>query len=329
MRKVSIILAHWQTWKWTAICLYNFQKYGLPIESEIIVCDNSPDHPSLKALMQTQLGDGVKVVEGERDFNSHGRGYELCLKEATGDHIFCAETDSFPVRVGWFDEFVKASADYDFIGPSVPQSSGRYRHPAGCLINRKVIDSARLWIDDYKDWLFVPSAGVKFGSDKPYHVIAHKDFIGSLAFDESLQKEIELWKRVDVFQQMGGFDEDDFSTYSQRTGITNWKPTPGKQCYMRIAWEAGQWLSYFAQSHGFRCLDAQSEIHWMPGHEGGQAAYSTVFGGFTHRWCGTSSFCNGIAPDVREFKMRQMNEDFAKLPQKLRHEIELLEAKYA
>lgn len=329
MKKISIIIPTFKTWRWTAICINAFKTYGVPVDSEIILVDNAPDHPAIKAITETSLGDGVKVLEGERDFPSHGRGYEIALKQATGDCIFCSETDSFPTRHGWFDEYVKASSEYDFIGPEVPQSSGRYLHPAGALISREVIDAARVWIAAHKEWKFVPDAGVKIGgSDKPYHVVASDKFLGALLLDESLKKSIALWQRTDVFQEMRCFDEDTFDSYSKRNGITNWEPVPGKDCYLKIGMESGQWLSYYAQSFGFRCLAAPTHIEWMPGHVGGQAAYSTVFGGFTHAWCGTSSFCDGIAPDVREFKMKQMNDFWMTLPVSIRMQIEELEKEY-
>jgi hypothetical protein len=326
MKKVSIIIPHFKTWKWTAICIHQFKKFGIPVDSEIIICDNSPDHPSIKAITSTSLGEGVKVVEGERDFPSHGRGYEVAMRHTTGDHIFCSETDSFPIRSGWFDEYIKASSEYDFIGPEIPQSSGRYLHPAGALIKMSVIEAAREWQSRHKEWLFIPDAGIKLEvSDKCYHVVTNRKFLGPLVNEPQIKRDIELWSRADVFQEMRSFDEDSFSTYSQRTGITNWEPVKGKQSYLKIGYESGQWLAYYAQSHGFKCLAAPTELKWMAGHHGGQAAYSDVFGGFRHVWCGTSSFCDGIAPDVKAFKIAQMEAHWSSLPESLRVSIEKLE----
>jgi len=327
MKKVSIIISHFRTFRWTAICLHHFKKYTPPVDFEIIVCDNSPDHPSINAIKSTSLGDGVTFITGEKDFPSHGRGYDLSLKESTGDYIFCAETDSFPTMHGWFNEYIKASVDYDLIGPDVPQSSGRYIHPAGALINRTVIDAAEKWQKEHADWLFVPSAGMKLEvSDKCYHVVARKDYMKPFMRDASIKSESDLWSRCGVFQEMRSFDEDSFDTYSQRTGITNWEPIEGKDAYLKIGYEPGQWLSYFASSHGFRVLAAPSHIEWMSGKEGRQAAYSTVFDGFRHVWCGTSAFMNGIEPEVREFKMNQMNEYWNSIPAEIRSVIESYES---
>lgn len=330
MKKISIIIPTYKTWRWTAICIHAFKTYGIPVESEIILVDNAPDSPMIKSITETELGEGVKVLQGERDFYSHGRGYDLAFEESTGDWIFCAETDSFPTRHGWFDEFVKKSADYDLIGPEVPQSSGKYIHPAGAAYRRVLVESAIGWQRNHRNWVFCPGAAVELGtSDKGYHVIANKNWLSHQSPSEALVEQISVWKRAGPFQEMRSFDEDTWDSYPHRTGIVNWEPNPDIPAYNKIGYESGQWLSYYAQSHDFRVFKAPTEIHWMPGHEGGQAAFSTVFGGFTHVWCGTvSNLPNDIANDVRAFKLTKMNQLFEVLPEHIRTKIEELEKQY-
>ena len=317
MKKVSILIPHFKTVEWTAICVNAFKTYGMPVPSEIIVCDNSPGHPSIRAITETSLGAGVNVVLGNPDFPSHGMGYDIAVKHATGDWMFTSETDSFPTRHGWFDEYVKASVDYTLIGPSVPQSSGRYIHPAGALVSIDVLTSALLWQIEHSEWAFVPSAAIQMGlSDRAYHVVCR-----DIMVPEPLRAEAELWAKAGVWQEMRSFDEDSFDTYSKRQGIENFEPT-GKDAYLKIGYEAGQWLHYFARHQGFRCLEAPSTIAWMPGHDSKQAAFSTVFDGFKHVWCGTMSHVSdGIAADVRAYKMGVMKAEYEKLSPDLRRDI--------
>lgn len=328
MNKVSILIPHFRTWKWTAICIWHLKQFGIPVDSEIILCDNSPGHPSIKAITETDLGSGVKVISGMPEFSSHGMGYDLAVRDTEGDWIFTCETDSFPTRSGWFDEYVKASADFDLIGPEIPQSSGRYIHPAGCLYKRDIILSAMEWQRSKDGWVFCPSAAIEFGlSDKAYHVVASEAFLDGRSLSDSTRRQIELWDLAGPFQEMRSFDEDSFDTYPRRTGITNFEPVNGKEAYLKIGYEAGQWLAYFAKHKGYRVLAAPTDIQWMPRHEARQAAHSTVFGGFQHCWCGTvSTLPNDIPGDVRNFKLAQQAEWFSKLPEKLRKEIEALEA---
>lgn len=154
-------------------------------------------------------------------------------------------------------------------------------------------------------------------SDKAYHVVLPRDMV-----PRDLRAESDLWAETGAWQEMRSFDEDGFESYSRRTGIANFEPIAGKRTYLKIGYEAGQWLHYFARHAGFRCMEAPSHIEWMPGHQGGQAAYSMVFDGFRHVWCGTvSTQDNGIAPDVRAYKLAKMQEHFSELDADLQKQI--------
>lgn len=332
IRKVSVIFSHWNTWRWTAIAVHFLKKYQWPVEWELLVANNSADHPSIKCLTETPLGDGVKIVRGEKDFPSHGRGNELCLRQISPEssHVFLSESDAFPIRDNWANEYIKAAADYDLIGPEIPQGSGRYIHPAGSLYDRRIFDKMSEWRDSIKDWLFCPDAGIELkNSAKPYHVVIHKDEFECRRPSDSLRERVKLWQRCENLQEMRSFQSDTFEDYMQRTGITAWEPPNKHVAINKIGYEAGQVAAYFAQTHGFRCLKAPTHIQWMSGWEGRQAAYSDVFGGFRHVWCGTSSYCNGIAPEVRSFKMATLDQWWQQVDPDIRAHIEKLEAEHA
>lgn len=331
--KVSILIPHFRTWRWTAVCIWHFKKFGLPVPSEIILVDNSPGHPSIKAITQTELGEGVKVLSGDPEFASHGNGYDIAARAATGTHFFTAETDSMPTRCGWFDEYVKAVGDgYDLIGPEIPQSAGRYVHPAGALLDSRVYNAAIRWQKNQAEWFFCPGAAVMMQyADRGYHVVCRgEDALRRVLSTSALAKEIDIWAKAGPYQEMRCFEDDSFETYPQRTGIglKYFSPLEGKGYYLKIGYEAGQWLAYFAEAHGFKVLRAPTEIRWMEGHENQQAAASTVFGGFTHYWGGTVS---NVAPEgdfnagVRRAKMAVQDGLFAALPEKLRNQIEAFE----
>lgn len=327
MKKLSILIPHYKSWKWLAICVHAFKRFQFPIEHEIIVADNSPGHPSIKAIADTPLGEGVKVVQGDPELPSHGHGYELALAEATGDWIFTAETDSFPVVDSWGNEYIKASAEFQYIGPYGHWAGGKFVHPCGAMVNRSVLNDAQAWINRHQSWDFVPSAAILLGtSDKAYHVVAHMDWLMAKAIPEEFLRQINIWKRAGVWQNMISFDTDSFSNYSLRDRITRWDPTEGKFAYNRIGYEPGQWLSYYVQHHRVPVLHATNHLHWMPGREGRQAAHSDIFGVYRHIWAGTSAtVVEGLEDEVKRFKREQMNQLWQQVPADIRSYIEELE----
>lgn len=290
-----------------------FKKYPFSIDSELIICDNSPGHPSIKAITETSLGEGVKVIQGNPDFPSHGHGYDLAYDQSTGDWIMCTETDAFPIMHGWGENWIKASSEFDMIGPLVPQSSGSYIHPAGCMYRRELIERAKEWQQAHQQWVFVPGAGAMLKTHpKACHVVAHEDWLRDMMVPGDMQEQIDLWKLAGPFQEMRSFDEDTFEDYSKRTGINNFEPVSGKMFYNKIGYEGGQWLNYYAERHGYRCLRCPNEILWMQGHEGAQAAESRIFGSFVHVWGGTVTQVSGqnMAKDVVIRKKESMMKFF-------------------
>lgn len=323
--KLSIIIPHFRAWTWLPICVHAFKKYPASEDQQIIVVNNSGDHPSIKALTETSLGEGVKILCGNPEFTAHGLGYDIGATAAESDWIFTAETDSFPTRKGWFKKYEELTNEYRLIGPDIPQSAGHYIHPAGALTHRTILDRAAKWREQNKEYVFVPSAGIELGtSDRAYHVVAKESWVRARNPSENTLKAMELWKITKSWQEMRSFDDDTFETFSQRTGIRNFAPT-GQDTYNKIGYEAGQWLAYFAEGHGFPVFRAPVQIEWMKGFENGQAARSTVFDGFEHIWCGTvSSVENGLNPFVRAYKMEQADSYFTTLPPKLREQITIL-----
>jgi hypothetical protein len=327
--KISVLIPHFKTFRWTATCIWHFKQFGMPVPSEIILVDNSPGHPSIKAITETELCDGIRLLDGDPEFSSHGNALDIAAREADGTHFFTAETDSFPTRHGYFDEYVKAVGDgYDLIGPEIPQSSGRYVHPAGALLSRKVYEAALAWQERMREWFFCPGGAVMMRySDRPYHVVAHASELPDRVLPHSaLETEISRWAKVGPYQEMRTFNEDTFENYGQRTGAeTVFDPGRGLH-YLKIGYEAGQWLAYFAEAHGFKVMRAPTRMEWMDGREGQQAAGSTVFDSFRHVWAGTSALAEGgLEEEVRQFKFGQCEEWFAKLPEKLRDQIISLE----
>lgn len=330
MKKAAILIPSFKSFRWLAVCVHFFKKYQFPLEHDIVVCDNSPGHPSIKVLTETPLGEGVKIVQGDKELPSHSHGLELALEATDADWIFSTETDCFPSQDSWGNHWIKASADYDLIGPYMHLAGGRFIHPAGMGCSRHVIDAANEWIKKHKEWIFVPSAGISLGvSNKAYHVVCRESWMKARISSPELEAQVAIWKRAGAYQNQISFDDDSFDNYDQRGQIENFEPREGKNFCLRVGYEPGQWLSSFA-SRFFKTFHAPCEIQWMPGRQGRQAAYSDIFGAMRHIWAGTSAtVVDGLEDEVKRFKREQMNHYFSQLPSDIRSHIEQLERENA
>lgn len=331
MKSVSVLCAHFKSWRWLPIAINSLKQYefsGIPFQ--IVVADNSKGHPSIKAITETPLGEGVKIVDGDPDLPSQGQGNTLAYLASEGSHLFTIETDSMAMRHGWFEPYVKASADYDYVGPHMELAGGRFIHPCGALASRELIEAAREWQRNHSDWVFVPGAAIKFGlSDKPYHVVCHEHWLLSRNIDRDTQREVDIWKKAGPWQCMISWDDDDWNTYMLRDDVKHFEPREAKW-HLRMGYEPGGWLSAFARKY-FRSLNAPCRIEWMPNRIGQQAAYSDIFdGAYRHIWAGTSAtVVEGLADDVKAFKRDQMNALWQGVPEDIRKHIEKLEAEHA
>jgi hypothetical protein len=333
MKKLTIAFAHAYTWRWTAIAVHFLKKFQFPLEHEIIVVNNSPTHPSIKCLTETGLADGIRIIDGDPELPSHGQALSLAFDACDSDWIFTSESDALPVVDSWGNEYIKASADHDYIGPWMELAGGHFIHPCGAMSHRKVIEAAKEWRKQYPEWVFINGAAKEMGfSDKAYHLSITKNcFYGKHDLPPETQKRMEndirIWSKAGPWQEMLAFEDDSFDNYWKRGPVKSFEPV-GNHAHLRIGYEPGQWLSGFAIKH-FKCLSAPFDMKWVPGFQNRQAAYSDVFGAFRHVWAGTSSFSPAIDPAVRSFKMAQMDAYMIQLPQDLQKKILTLEAEHA
>jgi hypothetical protein len=324
VKKLTIAFAHYATWRWTAIAVHALKTFKFPLEHEIIVVNNSPHDQSIRCLTDTPLGEGVRIIPGDPTIPSHGQALSLAYEASDSDWIFTSESDALPIQDSWGNEYVKAAANFDYIGPWMALAGGKFIHPCGAMAHRKVIEAAKEWRKKHSDWVFATGCAPELGlSDKGYHVSCTKEFLESQSPSQAIRDDVELWKKAGPWQEMLSFDDDSFDNYWMRENIQNLEPV-GKQAHLRIGYEPGQHLSAFAIKH-FKCLMAPYEMKWIPGFHNRQAAYSDVFGGFRHVWCGTSSFSPAIDPAVRAFKMNQMDLYFSQIPADIRSYILELE----
>ena len=108
-KRVAIALAHGHTAKWLQILVNSLKKYSNETTYDIYIACTWPNHPSIKAITETTLGENITLIPCTRRLYSHAVGLDEIL-----DHIwdmgyefmFCCETDCQAMQNGWLDWYV-------------------------------------------------------------------------------------------------------------------------------------------------------------------------------------------------------------------------------
>jgi len=107
--KTAIALVHGHAAKWLQVIIQTLKQFKTDREFDIFVANSWPGHPSIKALTETSLGEGVTVIDCTIRLHSHATGLEQILDYITDkdeyDYMFTGETDCMVCRTGWLDWF--------------------------------------------------------------------------------------------------------------------------------------------------------------------------------------------------------------------------------
>src|ERR1700749_2044861 len=136
--KFSIVFCHYKTGKMSAYTVAQLLKYKGNHDIEILICDNNAGDGSMEYL--SPFKDQITVFDYPKDrLQSHGIGYNLLFENASNEWVICMESDSFPIKEGWLDYYVRLiNEGYDGAASLLQLSGGCYGHPAGALYKRSI-----------------------------------------------------------------------------------------------------------------------------------------------------------------------------------------------
>ena len=78
--KIAIALAHGHIPKYLQIVINSLKQSKNQVESDIYVAETWPGHASIKAITETDLGEGVTVIQCQRRKHSHATALEEILE---------------------------------------------------------------------------------------------------------------------------------------------------------------------------------------------------------------------------------------------------------
>ena len=119
MQKVVVVIPHSHTWFWTQTCLASLARY-LPkadgCDVKILVVNNSPWSPAIRAVRNTDLGNlpGLHVIDNYKSNKFHASALDCIVERFEFDYLMALETDVLALRPGWLQWFMDQMRDTDY-----------------------------------------------------------------------------------------------------------------------------------------------------------------------------------------------------------------------
>jgi len=266
---ITILLPHYTTGPMTAYSIAQLLKLKGGHHMDILVIDNKAGDSSAKYL-EPFMKD-ITIVSYPSDMmQSHGIAFDHVLPFIQTEYFFTMESDSFPTKDNWLDEYQHyKDKNVDAAGSLLKLSGGTYLHPCGAMYKKSVWQEAM----DYAKTIpynYYPNMAMSQGF--ACHLMVHKSIVNDvLAEPEDYIELAEGYKPYSaagaemkrlyyeptcgVFHNgMGGINES-VKTYGARTvesEMGNIILDNKLKLVKRIGFEPGQWFSIYLAAMGMR-----------------------------------------------------------------------------
>lgn len=115
--KVVVAIPHSHTWFWSSTCI-SALKRNLPLadgyRAEIVVVDNSPWSPAIRAVCNTALGDSVTIIPNHKSNRFHASALDCVVEDFDFDYLMAMETDVLVLRPYWLQWFMDQMLPTDY-----------------------------------------------------------------------------------------------------------------------------------------------------------------------------------------------------------------------
>lgn len=336
--KFTILVPHYKQGQATAHAVHELMKHKGQHELNIIVIDNSRDE-SINHITETELRKLCTIVSyPDGQLQSHGIAFDYALKKGlvNTDHFITIESDSFPTKDTWLDEYEQlAKNGVQAVGSLLHLSGGQYLHPCGAMYNVSVWNEA-YWAVNNSPFYYFPNMVIKENFE--CHTMVRKtkfeDFLrefgnghrfqsspgyNGITVERMLEKEAHYSPTKGPFHNGMGAMQESIRTYGQRSIYTAYEDMKETKddVILRIGYEPGQWFCYWMLANNHQLAKFKTDVKWLPGRENQNQEYTKTETGFVHLW-GVSSFHKSEDPlmqDVIDFKAKQMADLYNSLPE--------------
>jgi N-acetylglucosaminyl-diphospho-decaprenol L-rhamnosyltransferase len=200
-RSISIILVNYNGSKFLYECMYSIENFVNSSEGEIIIIDNFSTDDSAKIIRDNFPQFKLICSKNNLGFS---KANNLAVKHSQGDHLLFLNTDTILTEntPKILSEYLKQNRDVGAIGSRITFEDGSYQLSSGKLPNLAI----ELWDK------------IKYALDRRWHQL----FSGIYNRQYSTVREVGwltgacLMIRRDVFEQLGGFDENFFMYFEDK-----------------------------------------------------------------------------------------------------------------
>lgn len=146
MVKATIIIPHAFVTRWLQICVASLKNHTNKADIDILIVDCSPGHNSIKGITETELGEGVKVIDPPApNIAGHQVALDHAIDFVDTPWYVAWETDVRVMRDGWLDWMLSYIKD-DYVSlvgwnwaTDGYDDSRHYISPAGALYRTSVL----------------------------------------------------------------------------------------------------------------------------------------------------------------------------------------------
>lgn len=144
MKKTAVVIVHGHAPKWIQLMVHSLKKFSNERPFDIFIANTWPEHPSIKAITETSLGENVIIHDCTTRKHSHATGLDEVLDMIRDndqyDYMWTGETDAIACQDQWLDWFHYQIGSAGMAGFFWHEGTNHYNiNPSGTLYLKEML----------------------------------------------------------------------------------------------------------------------------------------------------------------------------------------------
>jgi len=111
MKYATVVIPFGYTPRWLQTVISSLKKFKNERDFDIIVMNNTPERPDIRAILDTPLGEDVQVCVPPASQRGHGGALDHAIQMVKTPFMFALESDCVVLRDGWLDWYASFIRD--------------------------------------------------------------------------------------------------------------------------------------------------------------------------------------------------------------------------